>query len=116
MKHITYSKKQLIANRGRVVTIRETVEDPDCDTHIRKSFVYLVSCVGAIPKRLPSPDIRLFKNVDGSSQSEIFSLRVKGVVYYKQGRDIVKVDYLHTLKVKMLWKTHVLSSGPAALP
>lgn len=115
MKNVIYAKKELKGNRGRVVTVRESAPEKDCDTTIRKSFVYLTRSVDAIPEKLSSPDIRVVKGVDSETQREVFFMRVKGTVYFKQGRLIQRVDYLHTLVVKMFWKTHVLSSDPAAL-
>ncbi|MEI6438085.1 MAG: hypothetical protein WCO69_04990 [Candidatus Omnitrophota bacterium] len=109
MKNVIYAKKELKGNRGRVVSVRETVPDKDCDTTIRKSFVYLTRRVDEVPEKVPSPDIRVLKGVDTECQREAFLMRVKGTVYFKQGRFIHQVDYLHTLVVKMLWKTHVLT-------
>ncbi len=115
MKNVVYSKKELKGSRGRVVSVREFVPDNDCDTAIRKSFVYLTRRAEAVPETVAAPQVRVLKGVDTQAQSETFFMRIKGTVYFKQGRFIHQVDYLHTLAVRMFWKTHVLSSGPAAL-
>ncbi|MBF0387157.1 MAG: hypothetical protein HQL20_04805 [Candidatus Omnitrophica bacterium] len=115
MKNVNYSKKELKGGRGRVVLVRESVPETDCDTSIRKSFVYLARTVDEIPAVTPAPEIRVVKAINSDAQREAFYMRVKGVVYFRQGRFMHKVDYLHTLAVQMLWKTHVLSSGPATL-
>ena len=115
MKNVIYAKKELTGSRGRVVTVRESVPDKDCDTAIRKSFVYLARRVDVVPEIVAAPEIRVVKDVDTEAQREVFCMRVKGTVFFKQGRFIHRVDYLHTLVVKMFWKTHILSSDPAGL-
>lgn len=113
MKNVIYSKKQLTANRGRAISIRERVAEPECDTAIRKSFVYLVYKASAVPEKMPKPTVRVIKVVDTDSRKETFFLRIKGEVCCKQGRFIYMVRYLHALEVRLLWKDHVLSPDPA---
>ena len=115
MKNVIYSKKDLMRHCGRAISVREKEADKDCDTSIRKSFVYLVHGADAIPEKVPAPHVRVIKIVNSMSQREIFFLRVKGTVYFKQNRFIHRVDYMHSLVVKMLWKDHVLSSDSATL-
>ena len=112
MKNVIYAKRELTRNRGRAISVRETLPEKDCDTSTRKSFVYLVRRVKALPEQVSSPEIRVVKVVDSQARRELFFLRVKGVVYFKKGRFVRRVDYLHTLVVKMFWKTHVLSDDP----
>ena len=115
MKNLTYHKKDLKSSRGRAVSIRELTPEADCDTAVRKSFVYLTSRADAIPAEMPAPEVRVIKSIDTDKQQEKFRFRVKGVVYFKKDRFICRVDYLHSLSIRMLWKTHVLSSKPAVL-
>jgi len=113
MKNVIYSKKDLTHHRGRAISVREKADDKQCDTSIRKSFVYLVHRADTIPDKIPAPEVRVIKVIDSVSQREIFFLRVKGTVYFKQNRFIHRVDYMHSLLVRMLWKSHVLSSDSA---
>ncbi len=115
MKNVIYNKKELRGNRGRVLSVRERFADKDGDTLIRKGFVYLVRPVDIVPEHIPSPEIRVLKEIDRPLATEGFSFRIKGVVYFKKSRIPFRVDYMHTLRIKAVWKTHVLSSGPAAL-
>ncbi len=115
MKSKVYKKKDLGQNRGRVVSIREFRKDKDSETAVRKSFVYIVTRVDAVTEVIPAPDIRIVKCIENELKREVFLFRVKGVVFFKKKRFVYKVDYLHTLAIRMFWKTHVLSSKPAVL-
>jgi hypothetical protein len=115
MKNLIYSKKDLVQRCGRAVSVREVAADRECDTQTRKSFVYLVHRVDAVPQQVPAPNVRVIKAVDTRELKEFFFLRIKGTVYFKQGRFIHRVDYLHSLQVRMLWKDPVLSTDSATL-
>ncbi|MBF0123359.1 MAG: hypothetical protein HQL21_08165 [Candidatus Omnitrophica bacterium] len=116
MKDVVYLKKELGHRAGRYVSIREFQSDKECESRITKNFVYLVHNADTIPQNLPKPRIDITKRIDTESQTEGFRFKVKGVVYMKQNRFIYRVDYCHSLFIRMVWKTHVLSSkGPVAL-
>jgi hypothetical protein len=118
MRHVVYTKNDLVRSRGRVVSVRENIADADSDTCVVKNFVYLVRRVDACPpvESLPSPQIRIHKKVDTQHPAEGFFFKVKGVVYIKKNRFIFQIRYSHSLRIRILWKTHVLSSdNPAAL-
>ncbi len=114
MKNITYKKREFI-DRGRVVSIRENSADKDCTTRVMKNFVYLVSRIDQIPEEIEAPQIRIIKKLEGASRAESFLFRIKGEIYIREKRFIYRVQYCHSLHVHLLWKTHVLSSKPAAL-
>lgn len=116
MKNVVYVKKELTGRTGRFVSIRELQRDKECETRIMKNFVYLVHRADILPDELPKPRINITKRIDTESQTEGFRFKVKGTVYMKQNRFIYRVDYCHSLFIRMVWKTHVLSSkGPVAL-
>jgi hypothetical protein len=115
MKKVTYRKRDLARFRGRFVAIREIHRDTDCDTQIAKNFVYLLSRADQLPDKPPTPMIYVTKRIDTAANSEIFRLKVKGEIFVTRGRFIYRVEYCHSLKVRLLWKIHVLSSKPAAL-
>lgn len=114
MKNVAYIKRELV-NRGRVVSIREHQEDKDCSTRVMKNFVYLVSPADAIPGEMDPPAIYITKKISAENKSEVFMFKVKGDIYVKEKRFIYRVQYCHSLCVHLFWKTHVLSSKPAAL-
>lgn len=116
MKNVVYMKRDLSANKGRAVSIREILNDKDCDSRIIKNYVYLVRRVDSVPEEIPKAQINVVKNIDTDAQEEMFRLRVKGMVFIKQNRFVYRIDYCHSLLIRMVWKTHVLSSqDPAAL-
>jgi hypothetical protein len=115
MKNVTYRKRDLARFKGRFVAIREIHKEADCDTFIAKNFVYLLSRVDALPEQPPVPAIHVTKQIDTPKNTEIFRLKVKGEIFVARGRFIYRVEYCHSLKVRLLWKIHVLSSKPAAL-
>ena len=115
MKNVSYKKRDLARFKGRFVAVREFHPDTDCDTNIAKNFVYLLSRADALPEQPPVPTISVIKKIDTAANTEIFHLKVKGEIYLNRGRFIYRVEYCHSLKVRMLWKINVLSSKPAAL-
>jgi hypothetical protein len=115
MKNVTYRKRDLARFKGRFVAIRELHKDADCDTNIAKNFVYLLSRADQIPAQPPTPMIHVTKRIDTAANCETFCLRVKGEIFVAKGRFIYRVEYCHSLKVRLFWKIHVLSSKPAAL-
>jgi hypothetical protein len=115
MKNVTYRKRDLMGYKGRFVAIREIHPDVDCDTNIAKNFVYLLSRADQLPEKPPIPTIHVTKQIDTAANTETFRLRVKGEIFIARGRFIYRVEYCHSLKVRLLWKVHVLSSKPAAL-
>jgi hypothetical protein len=115
MKTVTYRKRDLARFKGRFVAIREVHPDADCDTNIAKNFIYLLSRVDQLPDKPPTPTINVIKRIDTAANTETFRLKVKGEIFISRGRFIYRVEYCHSLKVRLLWKIHVLSSKPAAL-
>jgi hypothetical protein len=110
MKQLAYIKNELLGKRGRTIAIREHASDAETDTSMTKRFIYLVKRVDICPEKAPAPEIRLLKKIDTGHQREDFLFKVKGVIYVKKHRFIYELQYCHSLSIKMLWKTHVLSS------
>ncbi len=114
MKNITYKKRELI-DRGRVVSIRENSADKECNTRVMKNFVYLISMADQVPDEVEAPQIRIVKRLQFEPKIETFLFRIKGEIFIREKRFIYRVQYCHSLYVRMFWKNHVLSSKPAAL-
>lgn len=115
MKNVMYRKKDLVSRVGRAISLREAASDKESDTLVNKTFVYLVSRVDQIPQDIPAPQVFITKKIESEARREVFLFRVKGVVYMREHRFIYRVEYSHGLTVHLQWKTHVLSSKPAAL-
>ena len=114
MKNIIYKKRDFI-HPGRVVSIREQSADKECTSRVMKNFVYLISPADMIPENIGAPEIRIVKKMQTAPRIETFLFRIKGEIYVKEKRFIYRVQYCHSLNVHMFWKSHVLSSKPAAL-
>jgi len=110
MKQVAYIKNELLGKKGRTIAIRENVSDAETDTSLIKRFIYLIKRVDSCPEKAPAPEIRILKKIDTERQREGFLFKVKGVVFVKKHRFIYELKYCHSLNIKMLWKTHVLSS------
>ncbi|NLE65397.1 MAG: hypothetical protein GX606_05745 [Elusimicrobia bacterium] len=110
MKDLVYKKRDLFKSRGRIVSVQEAIHEAETENRITKNFIYLVSRVDEVPGELPQPEIHINKYIDTRDHAEAFRFRVKGTVYMKQKRFIYRVDYCHGLRIRITWKTHVLSS------
>ena len=96
MKNVTYLKRDLSGNKGRVVSVRESLSTKECDSQIAKNYVYLVRSVDMIPEEIPSAQIYMDKKIETDTQKEGFRFKVKGAVYIKKNRFIYRVDYCHS--------------------
>ncbi|MBF0569378.1 MAG: hypothetical protein HQL18_01195 [Candidatus Omnitrophica bacterium] len=116
MKNVTYLKRDLTGNKGRAVSVRESLASKECDSRVVKNYIYLVNSMDMIPDETPSAQIYVTKRINTETQQENFRFKVKGAIYIKKNRFIYRVDYAHSLLIRIIHKTHVLSTqGPAAL-
>ena len=107
MREVQYKKKVSPQNNRKMMSISEHSEDKDCKTHVRKSFVYVVSRAARMEKEQPAPDISIKKLRDTKKQQEQFSFRVKGHFYMVQGRGVCRVDFCHSLRIDIDWKNKI---------
>ena len=89
--------------------MHEFCEDQDCRTHVRKSFVYIVTGAHQGESPIENPQIYVKKFFDTKLQHEKFSFRVKGAFYMTKDRVIYRVDFCHTLKIDIHWKNKIFS-------
>ncbi len=109
MRDILYKKKQSLKNHRKTISINEHSEDKECKTHVRKSFVYIVTDVQGIKESVSQPEIYITKSFDAKLYKEIFSFRVKGAFFMTQERGIFKVNFCHALKINIAWKNKIFS-------
>ena len=109
MRNITYKKKQSLEHRRKLISICENSEDKECKTYVRKSFVYIVSKAEAVEENPNPPEIFIKKRFDTKSLTERFSFRVKGSFYLNQERTLFKVNFCHTLRINIIWKSKIFS-------
>ncbi|MCR4336598.1 MAG: hypothetical protein NUV91_02170, partial [Candidatus Omnitrophica bacterium] len=104
-----YKRKNSYARHRKGISIREFSEDQECETRVRKSFIYLVHRVSGIDSSVTSPEIMTKKVVNTKLKYESFAFCVKGIFYLTQGRYIFKVEFRHALKIHIVWKKKIVS-------
>ena len=109
MRNIIYKKKQSLEHRRKLISICENTEDKECKTYVRKSFIYIVSKAEAVEEHPKPPEIFIKKRFDTQSLTERFSFRVKGSFYLNQERNLLKVNFCHTLRINIIWKSKIFS-------
>lgn len=115
MKKIIYYKKDFTSHPLRGVSLRESLEDAESYTDIKKTFVYKVSCVDHIEENMPKPEVFVMKRSLNQGRKETFRCVIKGVVYVRENRFLYAVQYSHGLLIDLKWKTHVLREHPSVL-
>ena len=106
MREVLHKTTGILKGRGKVITLREHGEEPECITDVQKNFLYLAS-PAEMEETQPAPKVHLRKSFDSISRDEKFCFRVKGAFYVHHGRRLMKVDYCHSLRIKLHWKIAV---------
>jgi vacuolar-type H+-ATPase subunit E/Vma4 len=109
MKQILHTSRAAYHNRAKIIKIVEKAEDSECLTQVRKTFIYVVSAVVDETQKLPEPQIKIRKSFDTKTREEKFAFRIKGGIYVNHNRRLLRVDYSHTLRINLKWKTKVFS-------
>jgi 3-methyladenine DNA glycosylase Mpg len=106
MREVLHKTTGILNGRGKVITLREHAEETECITDVQKNFIYLAA-PAVSEEAQPTPRVHLKKSFDSISRDEKFCFRVKGAFYVSHGRQIMKVDYCHSLRIKLHWKIAV---------
>ena len=109
MKQVIYKRKQSIENRRKAISINEHTCEKECATHVRKSFAYIVTPCSPARTGFSKPDVFIKKTFDSKTKTEKFAFKVKGFFYMSHARQIVKVDFCHTLRINIKWKNKIFS-------
>jgi len=109
MKQITYKKRHSLKNHRKFVLINEHNDEKDYKTAVRKSFVYKIVGVEEADQESCRPEIYIRKEIDHLTKQEKFSFRVKGHFYLKQNESTLRVEFCHSLKIIIYWKTKIFS-------
>ena len=108
MRNILHKTKEILKGRGKSIIIHERSQDKECVTDVRKSFIYLAeeaTCETDVGK----PQVHVKKSFDSLSRTERFAFRVKGFFFVNRNRRLSKINYSHTLKINLRWKSNVTS-------
>lgn len=106
MKDILHKTKEILKGRGKRIVIEEHSSDKQCDSNVRKNFLYIAKEVDH-QEDVKAPEVHVSKSFDSLNKDEKFVMQVKGEFYVNRNRRLVKVVYYHTLKILLHWKTAV---------
>jgi len=104
MRDILHKTTAVLHGRGKVISMREHADEKECVTDVRKNFIY-VATEAQVEEKESIPRVHIAKSFDSITGDEKFSFRVKGFFYVNHSRRLTKVDYSHTLKINLHWKT-----------
>ena len=116
MREILFKNLTSLHKRRKTLSISERSEDNECQTYVKKNFIYLVSPQATMDDPLSAPVIYIKKIRDTKTQQEIFSFRIKGYFYLARDTSFFKVRFCHGLKIYIFWKTKQFSSLKSATP
>ena len=108
MREILHKTEGILQGRGKAITLREHAEEKECVTDVRKNFIYLATNALSEEKQC-IPQVHIKKSFDSASHDEKFCFRVKGYFYVNHSRRLMKVDYCHTLRINLHWKSKTSS-------
>ena len=109
MKQVTLNRRSSPEHGTKRFSILQMNEERDCSTRVYKSFRYHLSHLDASEKLSDVPDIYITKNIDTRRRIERFSFTVVGAFYLGSNRQLYKVNFQHTLKIQINWKTKIFS-------
>lgn len=107
MRDIVHKTTGILQGRGKLITLREHAEEKESITDVRKNFIYIAS--EAHSEEETQPKVHIKKSFDSVTRDEKFLFRVKGHFYVDHGRRRMKVDYAHSLRINLHWKSKTTS-------
>ena len=108
MRDIFHKANQILSGRGKKIIIREKGEDKECVTNVHKTFIFLAQPVTTSGDPA-QPIVNIKKSFDSVTRCERFSFRVKGYFFINHNRQLVRMNYCHSLRISMRWKSKVAS-------
>jgi hypothetical protein len=110
MKLIKFKRKSDPLKGVKALTLSQKSEDKECVSFVRKHFTYNVSKTEKdIKTDIEAPEIFIKKAFDTKRGIERFNFEVIGAFFMAHGRFLFKVDFHHTLRIQIHWKTKVFS-------
>lgn len=115
MNEMLLKKKLNTEKRIKSFTINKVSEDKDSKTHVKKSFVYLVSHAKELESKSEAPQIHITKSIDNKKKIENMIFQVKGQFFMPYNRQLVSVKFRHTLNIEIYWKNKIFSPKKSAV-
>ena len=105
MKQV-FLKRNCNATHGtKRLAILQKNEEKDCATRVYKSFRYHLQPIDTLQTANSTPEIFITKNFDTKRGIERFTFTVHGAFYVGYKRELLRVNFQHTLKIQIRWKT-----------
>ena len=115
MKNVIFKRMSDVKRGRKELSICSRSEDQDSKTQVRKSFIYNVARTEDIAPQVVAPEIFIHKEMDTKKKIEKFSFEVKGCFYMSHNRILLKVNFHHTLNIKIIWKKEIFSPKKSAV-
>jgi len=109
MKEVILSQHKSAQHGRKHFSILQRNEESDCSTRVYKSFRYQLDPNTPSARSDEAPDIYITKNFDTKRGIERFSFSVVGIFYLEDRIRLYKVNFQHTLKIQIKWKSKVFS-------
>lgn len=104
MKKICFKRNKDLKKGTKFLHIISRSEDQESLTVVRKGFFYKVSKMNEAEQPVTSPEVFIRKFFDTRQRIEKFSFQVKGTFYMSHDRFLMRVDFHHSLNIKIVWK------------
>ena len=104
MKKICFKRNQNLQRGTKYLHICSRSDEKESLTLVRKGFLYKVSKAKDIEPEAEAPQVYIRKAYDTKQKIEKFSFQVKGVFYMTHERILMKVEFHHSLNIKIVWK------------
>ncbi len=108
MRDILHKTTAILQGRGKLISLREHTEEKETISDVRKNFIYIAS-EAETQEEPTTPRVHIKKSFDSVSRDERFAFRVKGYFYVNHARRVVRIDYCHTLRINLHWKSKTSS-------
>ena len=109
MKTINFKRHKDVKRGTKYLHISSRTESKECITLVRKGFLYKAQISQETEPEQSSPEIFIRKAIDTEKNIEKFSFHVKGTFYMSHSRKSIRVDFHHSLNIKIVWKKKVFS-------
>lgn len=116
MKKIFHQKINNFVQGVKSITIRQETDEKECQTYIHKNFIYSVLRIEDDKDgTIEAPQIFLTKAFDTKRHIEKFCFQVRGGFLITHQETRLKVDFHHTLDIRIHWKLPVFSPNKSVI-
>lgn len=104
MKKICFKRNKDLKRGTKFLHIISKSENHESLTVVRKGFYYKVTKATEGEQPITPPEVFIRKAFDTRQRIEKFSFQVKGTFYMSHDRYLMRVDFHHSLNIKIVWK------------